>query len=57
MREVTGPGRWVWVLCGLLIAAALAIPGTRFFDSTLVNWHPMPPGTSVTVHATPASAP
>jgi hypothetical protein len=58
MRQVTGPGRWVWVLAGLLIAVALAIPGTRFFDSIVVNWHPQPPaGSGVTVHATPTSAP
>ena len=57
MRQVTGPGRWVWVLSGLLIAAALAIPGTRLFDSILVNWHPQPPGNNVTVHATPTAAP
>ena len=30
---VTGPGRWIWVLAGLLTAAALVIPGTRLIDS------------------------
>jgi hypothetical protein len=33
MRAVTGPGRWVWGLSGLVTAAALAVPGIRIIDS------------------------
>ena len=33
MREVTAPGRWVWVLAGLVTAAVLAVSGTRLIDS------------------------
>lgn len=33
MREVTGPGRWVWGLSGLVTAVALAVPGIRIIDS------------------------
>jgi hypothetical protein len=29
MRAVAGPGRWVWVLSGLVTAAILAVPGAR----------------------------
>jgi hypothetical protein len=55
VRQVTAPGRWVWVLAGLLTALALLIPGTRLIDSP--GWHAQPPGDSVTVHATPTAAP
>jgi hypothetical protein len=59
MRQVTPPGRWVWVLAGLLTAAALLIPGTRLIDSVWTSWptQPAPAVTSVTVHATPTAAP
>jgi hypothetical protein len=57
MREVTGPGRWVWVLAGLITAAALVIPGTRLIDSAWLRWQVAPPGSSVSVRATPTSAP
>jgi hypothetical protein len=33
MRAVTGPGRWVWGLSGLVTAVALAVPGIRIIDS------------------------
>jgi hypothetical protein len=56
MREVTGPGRWVWVLAGLITAVALVIPGTRLIDSAWLRWRVAPPGNSVSVHATPTSA-
>ena len=29
MRAVAGPGRWVWVLSGLVTAAVLVLPGAR----------------------------
>ena len=29
MRAVAGPGRWVWVLSGLVTAAVLVVPGAR----------------------------
>ena len=29
MRAVAGPGRWIWVLSGLVTAAVLVIPGAR----------------------------
>ena len=32
MRAVAGPGRWVWVLSGLVTAAVLAGPGARLID-------------------------
>jgi hypothetical protein len=32
MRAVAGPGRWVWVLSGLVTAAVLVIPGARLID-------------------------
>jgi len=32
MRAVAGPGRWVWVLSGLVTAAVLAVPGARLID-------------------------
>ena len=57
MREVTGPGRWVWALAGLITAAALVIPGTRLIDSAWLRWRVEPPGNSVSVHPTPTSAP
>jgi hypothetical protein len=57
MREVTGPGRWVWVLVGLIAATALVIPGTRLIDFAWLRWRVEPPGNSVSVHPTPTSAP
>jgi hypothetical protein len=59
MRQVTPPGRWIWLLAGLLTAAALLIPGTRLIDSTWTSWHTQPPAgvSNVTVHATPTAAP
>jgi hypothetical protein len=59
MRQVTPPGRWVWVLAGLLTAAALLIPGTRLIDSIWTSWSTQPPPSigNVTVHATPTAAP
>jgi hypothetical protein len=33
MRAVAGPGRWVWVLSGLVTTAVLVLPGTR-----LITW-------------------
>jgi hypothetical protein len=32
MRAVAGPGRWVWVLSGLVTAAVLVVPGARLID-------------------------
>jgi hypothetical protein len=32
MRAVAGPGRWVWVLSGLVTAAILVVPGARLID-------------------------
>ena len=59
MRQVTPPGRWVWVLAGLLTAAVLLIPGTRLIDSVWASWPTQPPAgvTNVVVHATPTAAP
>ncbi len=37
MRRVTPPGRWVWGLCGLATAAALAVPGARLIVSAGVS--------------------
>jgi hypothetical protein len=52
MRAVTGQrGRWVWVLAGLVTAAALVVPGTRLIDSAGVPWHPQP--TATVTHAVP----
>jgi hypothetical protein len=56
-RTVSGPGRWVWALAGLITAVALVIPGTRLIDSAWLKWRVEPPGNSVSVHATPTSAP
>jgi hypothetical protein len=52
MRAVTGPdggarprlaSRWVWGLSGLVVAAALAVPGTRLLALGGVPWHQPPP--------------
>jgi hypothetical protein len=32
MRAVAGPGRWVWILSGLVTAAVLVVPGARLID-------------------------
>jgi hypothetical protein len=53
MREVTAPGRWVWVLAGLVTAAVLAISGTRLIDSAWLGWPAQPPGISVSAHPAP----
>ena len=29
MRAVAGPGRWIWVLSGLVTTAVLVLPGAR----------------------------
>jgi hypothetical protein len=55
-RTVSGPGRWVWALAGLITAAALVIPGTRLIDFAWLRWQVAPPGSSVSVHPTPTSA-
>jgi hypothetical protein len=56
MRAVTGPGRWVWAVSGLVTAAVLAVPGTQLITGsgtgTLgfpMSGHPVP---SVTVTRT-----
>ncbi len=47
MRAVTAPARpmsrWVWGLSGLVVAAALAVPGTRLMALGGVPWHQPPP--------------
>jgi hypothetical protein len=51
MRAVAGPARpafrpasrWLWGLSGLVVAAALAVPGTRLIDLGGVPWHQPPP--------------
>jgi hypothetical protein len=51
MRAVGGPARPVsrsnyrraWGLCGLVVAVALAVPGTRLIALTGVPWHQPPP--------------
>ncbi len=47
MRAVTGPARpasrRVWAASGLVVAAALAIPGTRLLALGGVPWHQPPP--------------
>jgi hypothetical protein len=48
MRAVTGPGRWVWGLSGLVAAAALAVPGIRIIDSGGQVQHVTPSQDSVT---------
>jgi hypothetical protein len=55
-RTVSGPGRWVWALAGLITAVALVIPGTRLIDTAWLWWRVEPPGNSVSVHATPTAA-
>jgi hypothetical protein len=58
MRLLNPPGRWVWILAGLLTAAALIIPGTRLLAAAGHEWHVYsPPASNVSVHATPTSAP
>ena len=57
MRTVSGAGRWVWALAGLITAVALVIPGTRLIDFGWLRWQVAPPGSSASVHPTPASAP
>jgi hypothetical protein len=58
MPLLNPPGRWVWILAGLLTAVALIIPGTRLLAAAGHEWHVYPPpATSVSVHATPTSAP
>ena len=37
MRAVAGPGRWVWVLSGLVTAAVLAVPGARLIDRAVAG--------------------
>jgi hypothetical protein len=56
-RTVSGPGRWVWALAGLITAAALVIPGTRLIDPAWLRWQVAPPANSVSAHPTPTSAP
>ena len=48
MRAVTGPGRWVWGLSGLVTAAALAVPGIRLIDSGGLVQHVTPSPDTVT---------
>jgi hypothetical protein len=55
-RTVSGPGRWVWALAGLITAVALVIPGTRLIDSVWLWWRVEPPGNSVSAQPTPTSA-
>jgi hypothetical protein len=54
-RTVSGPGRWVWALAGLITAVALVIPGTRLIDTAWLRWRAEPPGNSVSAHPTPTS--
>jgi hypothetical protein len=55
-RPVSGPGRWVWALAGLITAVVLVIPGTRLIDPVWLRWQVAPPGHSVSAHPTPTSA-
>ncbi|MGH3199822.1 MAG: hypothetical protein ACRDOH_25240 [Streptosporangiaceae bacterium] len=48
MRAVTGPGRWVWGLSGLVTAAALAVPGIRVIGSGGLAQHVSPSQDTVT---------
>jgi hypothetical protein len=49
MRAVTGPGRWVWGLSGLVTAAALVFPGTRLLVGSAGHvWHVTPTQDTVT---------
>jgi len=44
MRAVAGPGRWVWVLSGLVTTAVLVLPGARLLtlDHRLTNASAVP---------------
>ncbi|MGH8921099.1 MAG: hypothetical protein ACRD0H_22665, partial [Actinomycetes bacterium] len=48
MRAITGPGRWVWGLSGLVTVAALAVPGIRVIDSGGLAMHVTPTQDTVT---------
>ena len=48
MRAVTVPGRWVWGLSGLVTAAVLVIPGTRFLTTSDGLWHRQPAPDTIT---------
>jgi hypothetical protein len=48
MRAITGPGRWVWGLSGLVTVAALAVPGIRVIDSGALAMHATPTQDAVT---------
>ena len=48
MRAITGPGRWVWGLSGLVTVVALAVPGIRVIHPGGLAMHVTPTQEAVT---------